>query len=164
MKKETAGVGLGTEIASMFSDCGLMAEIPELKGIEASRWSSDDDYSRHANVLSALMQQRPDTRALAWLDDSQELRSGQRLLLFLEIRFGLLVMALGRRRDFLINGFDTLLEKIDDRVALFDDAAARQAGDLMAARHKAGRPGDLRDTMIAGIVLSQQGTLATRNT
>lgn len=31
-EEETAGVGLGTEIASIFSDCGLMVGIPELKG------------------------------------------------------------------------------------------------------------------------------------
>ena len=34
---------------------------------------------------------------------------------------------------------------------------------MMAARHKKGRPGDLRDTMIAGIVLAHHATLATRN-
>ena len=39
-----------------------------------------------------------------------------------------------------------------------------QASDLMAARHKQDRPGDLRDTMIAGIALAQHATLATRNT
>ncbi|HUI43673.1 MAG TPA: hypothetical protein VL523_17055 [Terriglobia bacterium] len=34
----------------------------------------------------------------------------------------------------------------------------------MAARHRQGRPGDLRDTTIAGIVLASHATLATRNT
>jgi predicted nucleic acid-binding protein len=34
----------------------------------------------------------------------------------------------------------------------------------MASRHKKGRPVDLRDTMIAGIVLAHHATLATRNT
>jgi len=32
----------------------------------------------------------------------------------------------------------------------FDVAAAQEAGDLMASRHRKGRPGELRDTMIAG--------------
>ncbi len=50
------------------------------------------------------------------------------------------------------------------RGAAFDGAAAQQAGDLMASRHKKGRPGELRDTMIAGIVRAQHATLATRNT
>jgi hypothetical protein len=34
----------------------------------------------------------------------------------------------------------------------------------MASRQKKGRPGDLRDTMIAGIVLAHHASLATRNT
>jgi len=34
----------------------------------------------------------------------------------------------------------------------------------MANRRKQGRPGDLRDTMIAGIAIAHHATLATRNT
>jgi predicted nucleic acid-binding protein len=34
----------------------------------------------------------------------------------------------------------------------------------MASRHRKGRPVELRDTMIAGIVLACHATLATRNT
>jgi predicted nucleic acid-binding protein len=45
-----------------------------------------------------------------------------------------------------------------------DVGCAQRAGDLMASRHKKGRPGDLRDTMIAGIVLARHAALATRNT
>jgi hypothetical protein len=48
-------------------------------------------------------------------------------------------------------------------VAPFDAAAAQQAGNLMASRQKKGRPGELRDTTIAGIVLAHHATLATRN-
>jgi predicted nucleic acid-binding protein len=35
---------------------------------------------------------------------------------------------------------------------------------LMAQRKRAGRPAEVRDTMIAGIVLANRATLATRNT
>jgi predicted nucleic acid-binding protein len=34
----------------------------------------------------------------------------------------------------------------------------------MAGRHRKGRPGDLRDAMVAGVVLAQRAALATRNT
>jgi predicted nucleic acid-binding protein len=73
-------------------------------------------------------------------------------------------MAGGKRRSALIEAFEEVLDKIGHRIVAFDIAAAEQAGDLMASRHKKGRPGDLRDTMIAGIVLAQHATLATRNT
>jgi predicted nucleic acid-binding protein len=38
---------------------------------------------------------------------------------------------------------------IQQRIAHFDKAAAQHAADLMAARQKMGRSGELRDTMIA---------------
>jgi predicted nucleic acid-binding protein len=73
-------------------------------------------------------------------------------------------MAGGKRRSALVQAFEIVLDTIGHRVAPFDMAAAQQAGDVMASRHKTGRPGELRDTMIAGIVLAQHATLATRNT
>jgi hypothetical protein len=64
-----------------------------------------------------------------------------------------------------MGAFETVLaDKIGGRIAPFDTAAAQQAGDLMAVRHKQGQPSELRDTMIAGIVLACHATLATRNT
>jgi toxin FitB len=74
------------------------------------------------------------------------------------------ILATGKRRTLLAEAFEELLARMGQRVLTFDVAAARQAGDVMAARQKKGRPGDLRDTMIAGIALAQHATLATRNT
>ena len=82
----------------------------------------------------------------------------------LEVRFGLQIMLAGKRRSSLIRAFEEVLEKISQRVAPFDLAAAQQADDLMAYRRRAGRLVELRDTMIAGIVLARHATLATRNT
>ena len=63
-----------------------------------------------------------------------------------------------------MRAFDEVLEAMSHRVAAFDIAAAEMAGDLMAALQKRGRRGDLRDTMIAGIVVANHATLATHNT
>jgi predicted nucleic acid-binding protein len=81
----------------------------------------------------------------------------------MEVRFGLQIMAAGKGRALLLEAFETVLEKMGRRIALFDDAAAIQAADLMAVRQRKGRPLDLRDTMIAGIVVARHATLATRN-
>ena len=116
------------------------------------------------NVLSALMRQRPNKNVITWLDQQPRTSVWTTSITVLEVRFGLQIMPTGKRQFVLMRAFEELIEKIDDRIASFDDAAARQAGDLMASRHKKGRPGDLRDTMIAGIVLAQHATLATRNT
>jgi predicted nucleic acid-binding protein len=39
----------------------------------------------------------------------------------------------------------------------------RSLAELAAERQRRGRPGELRDTMIAGIVLASHATFATRN-
>ena len=116
------------------------------------------------NVLSALMRQVPEKNVVAWLDRQPRPSIWTTSVTVLEVRFGLQIMAGGKRRSALMQTFEVVLDTIGHRVAPFDIVAAQQAGDLMASRHKKGRPGELRDTMIAGIVLAQHATLATRNT
>jgi len=117
------------------------------------------------NVLSALMSRVPDKQVILWLDKQPSTSVWTTSVTVLEIRFGLQTMPVGKRRAALVQAFETVLvDKIDGRIASFDAAAAQLAGDLMAMRHKKGRPGDLRDTMIAWIVLAFKATLATRNT
>jgi predicted nucleic acid-binding protein len=116
------------------------------------------------NVLSALMHQVPDKNVVAWLDRQPRASIWTTSVTILEIRFGLQTMPGGKRHSALLQSFRELLNKLGNRVVPFDIAAAQHAGDLMAARHRSGRPGDLRDTMIAGIVVAQHATLATRNT
>ena len=117
------------------------------------------------NVLSAFMRQIPDKQVIQWLDKQPRTSVWTTSLTVLEIRFGLALMPMGKRRGALVEAFERVLaDKIEQRIAPFDTTAARHAAELMALRQKKGRPGDLRDSMIAGIVLAFQATLATRNT
>jgi predicted nucleic acid-binding protein len=116
------------------------------------------------NVLSALMLQTPDPNVIAWVDRQPRSSVWTTSITILEIRFGLQIMAAGKRRLLLMQAFDALMEAMEHRIAFFDVAAARETADLMAVRQQMGRPGDLRDSMIAGIVLARHATLATRNT
>jgi len=116
------------------------------------------------NVFSALMQQGPDKHVISWLDRQPRTSVWTTSVTTLEIRFGLEIMAVGRRRSALIQAFQAVLDKIGRRVAPFDADAAQHAADLMASRQRTGRTGDLRDSMIAGIVLAHHAALATRNT
>jgi predicted nucleic acid-binding protein len=116
------------------------------------------------NVLSALMRQSADKKVVDWLDRQPRVSIWTTSITILEIHFGLQILPTGTRRSVLIQAFEKVLaEKIENRVAPFDRAAARHAGEVMSLRHKKGRPGELRDTMIAGIVLAGHATLATRN-
>lgn len=115
------------------------------------------------NILAAIMRQDPDGKVVAWLDRQSRTSIWTTSITVLEIRFGLQIMATGKRRSSLLQSFESLLEKMGHRIAAFDNDAATQAANLMASRQLKGRPVELRDTMIAGIVLARHATLATRN-
>jgi predicted nucleic acid-binding protein len=115
------------------------------------------------NVLSVVMQVTPDSTVLGWLDRQPRTSIWTTSISTFEVRFGLQIMAHGKRRAELLHKFESFLEKIEHRIAPFDGESASQTADLMALRQKNGRTGDLRDTMIAGIVLANRASLATRN-
>jgi toxin FitB len=116
------------------------------------------------NVLSALMRTIPDAAVLHWLDRRPAASVWITSITLFETRFGLALLPAGRRRQVLEAAFDDLLrEDLENRILDFDSAAATAAASLAAARQKSGRPVDMRDTQIAGIVLARRATLATRN-
>lgn len=116
------------------------------------------------NVVSVVMDATPDPNVINWLDRQSWSSLWTTSITIMEIRYGLSVMPVGRRRAEREAAFGRLIEdNFERRVLHFDLAAAEEAASLMAARHRAGRPVELRDTMIAGIVQSQRATLATRN-
>src|SRR5690348_13014244 len=106
------------------------------------------------NVLSALMYPKPEPRVVAWLDRQPRTSIWTTSITVLEVRYGLQIIPAGKRRSGLMESFESLLDIMGRRIVPFDAAAAELAGDLTASRQKKGRPGDLRDTMIAGIALA----------
>jgi len=116
------------------------------------------------NVVSSLMQQAPDARVVAWLDRQPSESVWTSAVTVFEVRFGLEMLAKGRRRQRLEEAFARALhEDLEGRILPFDDAAAQAAGALAAARRQAGRPVEVRDVQIAGITASRRATLATGN-
>jgi predicted nucleic acid-binding protein len=116
------------------------------------------------NVVSALMRASENPSVVAWLDGQPRLSIWTTSITVMEVRYGLAIMPAGRRKDTRTAEFDRILaDDIQDRIRLFDHAAAESAAALMGARHLSGRSVDLRYTMIAGIALSQNATIATRN-
>ncbi len=116
------------------------------------------------NVLSALMLAAPEVGVASWLDRQARTSVWTTSVTIFEIRYGLAAMPAGRRRTEREALFERVVkEKLEGRVLSFDQAAAEEAATLMEQRRRAGRLGELRDTMIAGIALAQRATLATRN-
>lgn len=117
------------------------------------------------NVLSELMRSDPDTAVLDWLDRQAAQSVWITAITLFECRLGLALLPQGRRRNTLELAFAQLLTlDLENRVLPFDVEAATQAAILAAARQHAGRPVDMRDTQIAGIVQARRATLSTRNT
>jgi toxin FitB len=117
------------------------------------------------NVVSALMHEPAHPIVLEWLDSQPRISIWATSITLMEARYGIQAMAPGRRRSRLFQALERLVsEKIEHRIAAFDTSAANAAALLMAERKRTGRTGDLRDTMIAGIVIASHATLATHNT
>ena len=116
------------------------------------------------NVLSALMRTVPEASVVAWLDRQPAESIWITSITLFEARLGMALLPTGRRRQKLEAAFARLLkEDLENRVLDFDSAAAAESASLAAERQKAGRPVDMRDTLIAGIALVRRATLATRN-
>ena len=116
------------------------------------------------NIISALMQSTPDPAIVKWLDRQPPESVWTTAITVFEVRFGLDLLATGRRRRQLEEAFEkALAEDFEGRVLPFDQTAAEAAGALAAARRRAGRTIEIRDVQIAGIAAARKATLATRN-
>ena len=117
------------------------------------------------NVVSALMRSEPDPIVVAWLDGLPPESVWTTSITVFEVRLGLEILAAGRRRRHLEEAFAKALEEdFENRVLPFDEAAAQAAGRIAAERRRVGRPLEIRDVQIAGVVNARKATLATRNT
>jgi predicted nucleic acid-binding protein len=116
------------------------------------------------NVLSALMQRETDPAVVEWLDLQPSESVWTTAVTVFEIRFGLELLAPGRRKRQLEDAFTRALdEDFQGRILAFDAAAAEEAASHAAERRAVGKTVDFRDIEIAGIVSARRATLATRN-
>jgi len=110
------------------------------------------------------MNDPPEAKVVEWMNRQTASAIWTTCVTVLEIQFGLGIMPSGKRRTLLIERFERTLQEMGRRIVVLDEEAARITAELMASRHKRGKVGELRDSMIAGIVLSHHASLATRNT
>ena len=116
------------------------------------------------NVISAVMRRQPDPVVVAWLDRQPPESVWTTAVTVFEIHFGLDLLAPGRRRRQLEEAFARALEEdFEARILPFERNAAREAALIAARRRQAGRPVEIRDAQIAGIVVARRAPLATRN-
>lgn len=116
------------------------------------------------NVVSALMTQDLTSPVHQWLATQRPSRIWITSITVMEVWAGICQMPLGRRRHAIEAGFESIIaNRLADRVLSFDHQAAIATAELSARRYREGRPVDLADTQISGVVISRRATLATRN-
>ena len=116
------------------------------------------------NVLSSLMASRIDREVAAWLDRQAAESIWTTAVTVFEVRLGIERLPAGRRRTALERAFaETLDRDLGGRVLPFDAEAGSAAARFAVQRQRAGRPVEIRDVQIAGIVSARNAVLATRN-
>lgn len=116
------------------------------------------------NVLSALMRAEPDRAVVRWLNGLAAESIWTTSITLFEVQFGLDVLPDGERKTALHNAFhQAVYVDMQGRILDFDGPAAAAAGTIAAQQRALGRPVDMRDAQIAGIIAARRATLATRN-
>jgi predicted nucleic acid-binding protein len=118
-------------------------------------------YLVDANVLSEATRPSPDPKVIQWLRDHEREIAIDSIILG-EIRFGILLLPKGRRRQRLENWFDAGISMIT--CLPWDADVGLRWAALLAELRKRGRSMPIKDSMIAATALHHRLTIATRNT
>ena len=117
------------------------------------------------NVVSELVRITPESVVLDWVARQAPQDVFLSAVTEAELRYGVAIMPMGRRRDSLALTLARILdEDFAGRVLSFDSFAARAYATIAADRRAAGRPIEPADCQIAAIARSLDASVATRDT
>lgn len=113
-----------------------------------------------ANVLREPTRAAPNERVVAWLRRNERDIAVDPVILG-EIRFGILLLAKGRRRRKLEQWFEGGVQRL---VCLpWESETGLRWAELLAALRKTGRAMPIKDSLVAATALVHGLTVATRN-
>jgi predicted nucleic acid-binding protein len=116
------------------------------------------------NVVSEMLRPSPQPQVHAWLAAQDAAEVYLTTITEAELRYGVAILAQGRRRDALTAALDAIVrEDFEARVLPFDSDAAVAYAMIAADRRAAGRPISQFDCQIAAIGRSRGAAVATRN-
>ncbi len=117
-------------------------------------------YLVDANVLSEATKRTPDPRAVGWLHDNERRLAVDPVILG-EVRFGILLLAPGPRRQGLERWFDDVRRRV--HCVPWDIDSGLRWAELLARLRALGKPMQVKDSLIAATALAHGFVLATRN-
>lgn len=117
-------------------------------------------YLVDANVLSEPTRPDPDPRVVAWLRARESELAVDPVILG-EIRFGILLLPRGQRRQRLERWFDDGVRRI--HCLPWEAATGLRWAELLADLRARGRAMPIKDSLIAATALAHGLTLVTRN-
>ena len=116
------------------------------------------------NVVSEVMRPIPSQQVLDWFDRQFAADLYLPAIVEAELRFGILLLPQGRRRDGLAHALERMIaEDFAGRILAFDSRAARSYAAIAARRRQAGRAVKEADCQIATIATSTGAALVSRN-
>lgn len=115
------------------------------------------------NVLSEPFKAQPSAKVMAWLDSQAPDTLFLTAISRAELRFGVLKMPEGKRKDALAAGIDQVLELFRDRTLDFDVEASEHLAQIAARCARVGKPAMAPDSYIAAIAAAHGFAVATRN-
>jgi len=113
-----------------------------------------------ANVLSEATKAEPSPACVAWLTRHERDLVVDPVILG-EVRYGILLLAKGKRRTRLERWFEAGVERI--QCIPWDAATGFRWAELLAALRRSGRAMPVKDSFIAATALTHGLTVATRN-
>jgi predicted nucleic acid-binding protein len=117
-------------------------------------------YLVDANVLSEPTRAQPDPAVVAWLRRHERAIAVDPVILG-EVRFGILLLARGRRRARLEQWFDEGVKKI--QCIPWEAETGLRWAELLARLRATGRAMPVKDSFIAATALANRMTVVTRN-
>lgn len=115
------------------------------------------------NVLSEPLKLKPAPKLMAWLDNQAVETLFISAISRAELRFGVLKMPEGKRRNALAAQIERVLDLFQDRTLDFDAAAADRLAGIAAHCEKIGKPAVAPDAYIAACAAARGFAVATRN-
>jgi predicted nucleic acid-binding protein len=116
------------------------------------------------NVISEWIKPQPDRSVVSWLAQVDEDRVFISVISFAEVRHGVELLPVGRRRERLTHWLaEEVPERFEGRVLAIDQHIAETWGVIMARGQKAGLTPGTMDAFVAATAAAHNLTLVTRN-